>query len=261
MKMNKLVEVSMMVAMIAIALGCASSSYSQETSTTDTTIVPANGVPPPTPYVNAGKGYKIGGTLVLAEPGGLSLGNIALGGDALFSNTTGTGNTASGDSALYGNTTGIGNTASGSQALFSNTTGSTNTAIGIGALYSNDNGGNNTASGYIALDNNTSGTSNTASGFEALYSNTTGNDNIAIGAEAAINVSGLNSFNIHIGSPGKRYDSGAIRIGDGKQQTASYIAGIAGVTLPTANEPLVCIDPAGPGGRVEAVVGPIFRVG
>jgi hypothetical protein len=255
MKTNKLFRFCMMVAVVVIVFGAyATRSYGQETSTTDDAVAPVN---PVVPYVNAGKGYKIGGNIVLTEPGGSSLQNIALGYQALINNTSGGGNTATGYQALYsnttgsentangrlalsGNTTGIGNTASGSQALHSNTTGGTNTAIGIGALYSNDSGSNNTASGFIALENNITGRANTASGFKALYWNVTGHNNIAIGADAGINVT--ESDNIEIGSPGGPNDSRTIRIGAGRAQTSAYIAGIAGVTLPTANEPLVCID-------------------
>jgi hypothetical protein len=107
----------------------------------------------------------------------------------------------------------------------------------------NTTGGSNTASGAAALAANTTGGNNTAAGFTALDTNTTGSNNIAIGFQAAINVSGGNSHNIHIGSLGSSGDSGAIRIGTSGTQTSSYIAGIAGVTLPTTNEPLVCIDP------------------
>jgi hypothetical protein len=280
MKMNKLVKLCKMVGVVAIVFGMyASNSYGQETSTTDDTMAPANPLPP-TPYVNAGKGYKIGGGLVLDEPGGSGvsgLGNVALGFQALAHNSTGGGNTASGYVALYGNTTGNDNTASGSYALGHNSTGGGNTASGYVALYSNTTGSDNTASGVYALNGNTTGSSNTATGFSALGSNvngyantadgfaalqfntigggniaigvaalaynTTGSNNIALGGEAANNVSGANSYNIEIGSTGSSGDSGAIRIGTIGTQTSSYFAGIAGVTLPTANEPLVCIDP------------------
>jgi hypothetical protein len=259
MKMSKLAKLCMMVAGIAIVFGVyPSSSYGQETSIADDTMAPANPLPP-APYVNAGKGYKIGGNIMLAEPGGLSAGNTALGNGALAANTTGGTNTASGAralefnstgkhntaigyAALEDNTSGGSNTASGVGALSVNTTGSGNTASGLNALYFN-NGGFNTASGYAALESNTSGGSNTASGSEALLNNTTGSNNIAVGNAAADNVSGGNSNNIHIGSEGASGDSGTIRLGTSGTQTSAYIAGIAGVTLPTTNEPLVCIDP------------------
>jgi hypothetical protein len=162
--------------------------------------------------INTSAAYHIGGTTVLAEPGGSTsigvgyqallnntgLANMASGYNALYNNTTGTFNTASGYGALFSNTTagyntasgadallfnttGTENTASGAYALYSNTTGSINTASGFYALYSNTTGNENTASGVNALSGNTTGFSNTASGYQALLSNTTGSDNTASG--------------------------------------------------------------------------------
>jgi len=110
--------------------------------------------------------------------------NTAAGFQALYSNTTGVSNTAAGREALRSNTTGINNTAAGREALFSNTTGVSNTAAGFQALYSNTTGINNTAAGLQALFSNTTGFSNTAEGREALFSNTTGTNNVAHGYRA-----------------------------------------------------------------------------
>ena len=113
-----------------------------------------------------------------------------------------------------------GNTATGSNALFINTTGSFNTATGINALVANS-----------------SGSLNTATGSSALSRNTTGSNNIAIGVSAAINVSGDNSNNIHIGTGGASADNGTIRIGgnlnlgDSAAQTSFFVAGVAGATV------------------------------
>ena len=63
--------------------------------------------------------------------------NTASGAQALFNNRTGSNNIAIGDDALHSNSTGDFNTASGSQALFSNLTGGNNTANGVRALSSN----------------------------------------------------------------------------------------------------------------------------
>ncbi|HRO09675.1 MAG TPA: hypothetical protein PK047_12490, partial [Saprospiraceae bacterium] len=52
--------------------------------------------------------------------------NLAVGKDALLSNTSGNYNTANGYKALYFNTTGGSNTANGTFALFSNTIGNNN---------------------------------------------------------------------------------------------------------------------------------------
>jgi hypothetical protein len=162
MKMNKLIKLCMMVAVVAIVFGVyASTSYGQETSTTDETIAPTNPLPP---YVNVGMGYKIGERVVLAEPGGYS--NIALGENALNHNTFGNNNTASGIYALYSNTSGEYNAASGTKALWSNTTGA-----------------NNTASGNAALQSNTIGVDNTAFGNNACSNLSTGSNVICIGSD------------------------------------------------------------------------------
>jgi hypothetical protein len=150
--------------------------------------------------INTSAAYHIGGTTVLAEPGGSTsigvgyqallnntgLANMASGYNALYNNTTGTFNTASGYGALFSNTTAGYNTASGADALLFNTTGSNNTASGAYALYSNTTGSNNTASGYVVLYYNTTGTENTASGVNALNGNTTGSSNTASGYQALL---------------------------------------------------------------------------
>ena len=76
--------------------------------------------------------------------------NLALGLNALSSNTGGKRNTAIGDAALVSNDTGLSNPAVGSLALNQNLSGSFNTAVGQRALFSNTAGGN-TAVGSAAL--------------------------------------------------------------------------------------------------------------
>ncbi len=154
--------------------------------------------------------------------------NVAIGSQALFFNTTGTYNTANGYQALYNNTTASGNTASGYAALY-NSTGSNNTASGYVALFSNTTGNSNTAYGLSALISNTSGSNNVASGDGALFSNTTGNANTALGHNAGRNLT-TGSNNIMIGHVGASSDTGIIRIGTSGTQTATFIAGINGVT-------------------------------
>jgi hypothetical protein len=173
-------------------------------------------------------------------------GNTASGVAALFSNTTGANNTANGDNALSSNTTGAFNMASGYQALLNNTSGSANTASGPLALLSNTVGANNTASGGSALYENTTGMNNTALGDSALEVNTTGSNNIAVGYQAATGVSGGNSNNIIIGSPGVFSDgtlpnSGVIRIGTAGTQTSFFAAGINNGPV-LANPVAVLID-------------------
>jgi hypothetical protein len=170
--------------------------------------------------------------------------NTGIGSGVLFNNTTGDSNTATGSEALNCNVAGNYNTASGATALYRNYSGGYNTADGAGALPINVSGSSNTAIGYSALAFSGTGSNNTAVGYESLYSLGTGSSNIAIGYEAAYDVSSGNS-DIEIGNSGSSGDNGVIRIGTSGTQTAFYVAGIYGVTLPTAGQPLVCIDSAG----------------
>ena len=123
--------------------------------------------------------------------------------------------------------TGDHNTATGGLALLSNTTGSFNTANGAFALLSNTTGSYNTAYGFQALYYNTSGLENAAVGDFALYNNT-GIGNIALGSGAGAQLT-TGNFNIDIGNTGVAGEAATIRIGD--DQTALYLAGIAGQTV------------------------------
>jgi hypothetical protein len=190
--------------------------------------------------------------------------NTADGFEALYYNTTGEGNTASGSAAMLLNSSGYFNTATGYNALYSNTTGYYNMADGAFALDSNTKGINNTASGYSALLHNTTGNYNTASGQGALSSNTvgtnnaalgqnalvkntTGSDNVAVGSNAGFALT-TGSNNIEIGNRGLSGDSQTIRIG--KSQTATFVAGINGATVPTGVG--VIIDASGHLGTVTS---------
>jgi Chaperone of endosialidase len=174
--------------------------------------------------------------------------NTAIGSGALMSNSVGYDNTATGVGALESNAIGHSNTANGAFALEFNTTGSDNTATGAGALafnngnfnvadgffalFGNTRGGKNTATGAFALVNNTTGQRNTATGYSALFNMTTGGNNIALGDDAGSNLTtGFN--NIDIGNLGVADESGTIRIGNAVDQTATFIAGISGATVPT----------------------------
>ena len=137
-------------------------------------------------------------------------------------------NTVLGDDALVNNTA-EGNTAVGFEALFSNTGGSFNIANGDKALFSNTAGNYNTATGHDALFSNTTGNNNTAIGFHALGHNNRGRRNIALGFEAGLHLT--RDDNIDIGNRGVTGDSNTIRIGTGGTQSATFIAGISGVTV------------------------------
>ena len=158
--------------------------------------------------------------------------NTAIGPFALKSNTNGFFNTANGTGALYHNTGGSNNTAIGISALWDNTTGYNNTATGYGVLTGNTIGNNNTATGFWALNSNTEGSNNTANGFQALLGNATGNNNIALGTKAGLNLT-TGHGNIDIGNPGVAGESSTIRIGRVGDQTATFIAGVSGATVPT----------------------------
>jgi hypothetical protein len=213
-------------------------------------------------FVNSNDGYKILGEDVVTTPGGTADGNIALGYQALISNSSGTANVASGNYSLQSNTVGFGNTASGYDALQFNTTGSTNTGNGAYTLQSNTTGCCNTASGHYSLlgntvgnDNtasgitslgaNTTGSSNTAFGAYALVFNTTGSNNIGVGYEAGQNVAAGNSNNIEIGSLGASADNDTIRIGTSGTQTSFFAAGIYGVSAGNNEAIPVLVDSSG----------------
>jgi Chaperone of endosialidase len=136
-------------------------------------------------------------------------GNTAIGSGALLSNTTGGAlgnvegfdvgpNVAVGQQALESNTLASANTAVGYQALQNFTTGSVGseqfgacTAVGFQALINSTTDGNgNSGFGYQALFNNIGGAINTAVGLQALFSNTTGNGSTAVGIFALHNSTG-----------------------------------------------------------------------
>jgi hypothetical protein len=107
-----------------------------------------------------------------------------------------------------------------------------NTATGSGALFGNTTGTSNTANGGAALFFNTTGNDNVAVGDTALLRNSTGSINIALGFKAGRNLTTGNN-NIDIGNMGVAGESNTIRIGTTGTQTATFIAGISGATVPT----------------------------
>ena len=94
----------------------------------------------------------------------------------------------------------------------------------------NNSGNSNTATGQGALENNSSGSNDTADGAFALGNNDTGGNNIALGASAGSNITD-GSNNIDIGHTGISGESNTIRIGTGRTQTETFIAGIRGTTV------------------------------
>jgi hypothetical protein len=141
--------------------------------------------------------------------------------------------------------TGIFDSAYAQLCVTSDTAG--DTACGTDALH--DNGS----------DQNGDARKNTAVGFSALYYNVDGANNIALGYEAGINVLGSN--NIEIGNAGTSSDRNLILIGTQGTQTATYVAGVSGVSLTSdANALPVYIDTStgqlGTGQFVQGPTGP-----
>jgi hypothetical protein len=113
-------------------------------------------------------------SIIIGKGSGNIIYNTVVGGDVLFSNTTGNYNTVSGFQALYNNLGGDYNTSKGFQSMFSNTNGSSNTSVGANSLPSNTLGNNNTAIGRYA-----------GYGTGSPFNNTTGSNNIFIGYQSA----------------------------------------------------------------------------
>src|SRR6266545_2179638 len=192
-------------------------------------VVPASGSGAISVFVSVGTDVIIDINGYYA-PAGTGSFNTFLGLNAGNFTMTGDNNTGFGRDALSSNTTGFGNTATGTQTLFSNTT-------GVG----------NTATGVTALESNTTGGSNTAIGVEALQS-TTGSGNIGVGITAGVNLT-TGSNNICIGNSGVAGESGTIRIGTA--QTATFVAGVNGVTTGGTGTP-VLIDASGQLGTISS---------
>lgn len=193
--------------------------------------------------------------------------SLALGANALASQTVGGNNTALGSRALRYLDDGVANTALGWGAGGNLLTGFENTAIGSNAMFAAEGGNGNTtvgalsmggagdanaALGALALNNKIDGSSNTAIGDFALGQLTYGDSNVGIGGRAGLNlISGRHS--VFIASRGAD-ESHAIRLGspfddqangdplDDTGQRATYIAGIQGATLNGMNEHPVCVD-------------------
>lgn len=157
--------------------------------------------------------------------------STAVGYQALRDNTDGTYNTAFGYGTLKLNTTGVLNTALGAQALFKNTTGSYNLGVGVEALQNNLTGSNNTAVGpYDAMFTNTTGASNTALGYAVMYFNDSGSLNTAIGRDALYNNVSANN-NVAVGYAAAQLGTGADNTNIGTIAGRDNVSGIRNVNL------------------------------
>jgi len=169
--------------------------------------------------------------------------DTAIGVNSMAALTSGNTNTGLGYNSLLSCTIGSANTALGAFSQNDSTTGTANTSVGAGSLPSNINGAGNTVVGASAMSYNTSGSNNVAVGLDALFlstgdfntavgtnalGGTTGTRNIGLGLGAGMNI-GSGSNNIDIGNLAPGNESDTIRIGS--TQTASFLAGVSGVTV------------------------------
>jgi hypothetical protein len=171
-------------------------------------------------------------------------GNVAAGPNQFGALTTGFENVALGPSMLAADTTGLRNAAVGAGALSDNTTGDFNDALGYGALQLNTSGAYNEAFGFGA-GGATTGSVNVALGADALEADKTGDYNSALNSDSLVasgsydtllgypsgrNLTGSESSDIDIASPGTTGQSNAIHIGstgddaNSNDQNTLYIA-------------------------------------
>ncbi|MDR0232009.1 MAG: tail fiber domain-containing protein [Dysgonamonadaceae bacterium] len=142
--------------------------------------------------------------------------NVAIGGNTLGANTTGSANVA------------IGAGGGEYSPLAANETGSYNIALGRGSLKANKNGSNNIGIGSWVLEANISGEYNIAIGSSTLYSDETGSENIAMGFYA-LNQAKKSKNNIAIGRSAHYNNDG------GEQNVAIGMATLMGNTTGKEN--------------------------
>lgn len=157
------------------------------------------------PHLPPGQGAKyfnvaIGGLALSGNLTTAAIHNMAIGGQALLSNTSGANNVAVGNNALVFNTTGSDNVGVGSGAGQANDVGSFNTNIGFQAGQFNK-GSQNTFIGLNAgagVNGSSTMSDTTLVGFEAGFVLTTGIQNTCLGSLAGSNLV-AGSGNIIIG--------------------------------------------------------------
>ena len=133
--------------------------------------------------------------------------------------TSGTENTAYGYLVASSITSGTNNSMFGFEAMSRSTTSSQCTSIGA----------------YSMLNANIGAHNNTAIGYDSLGNINTGVGNSCLGYSSGSALTLADSNNIMISNTGIAGDSAAIRIGNPGTQTTTYIAGVDGVALTTAN--------------------------
>lgn len=139
------------------------------------------------------------------------------------SNMVGDSNVALGGTALQSITTGTNNIAFGRQALTSNTSGYYNNALGSEVLNFNTVGVHNIGMGYRASYNNTSGNYNIAIGRESGNANQTGSNNIFLGYKAGRLITGSNNTIIGGNISGSPSMSNHVIIGDGAGRQRIFV--------------------------------------
>jgi hypothetical protein len=154
--------------------------------------------------------------------------NSFFGTNAGNSNTTGSYNFFLGANTGYSNTTGTYNVFIGPGSGLLNTTGQYNTLVGANAGINTTTGTYNAFVGGAAGSANTGGTANTFLGMNSGITNTTGSNNVYIGAAAGVLANPAAVQNVYIATQGVATETNTIRIGDPWNQTAAYIAGVAG---------------------------------
>lgn len=172
--------------------GSSLTGYTDGSSTGNTALGVDAAPGPLSDFNNTNIGYRAG---YLLSSGG---DQVAVGSQALTSNTTGLGNTAVGAASLRLTTANY-NTGVGWRTMYMNTTGTNNGAFGYQALYSNTSGQYCYAFGSLALYSNTTARYNVGVGDQTLFANSTGWYNTAIGSQAG---SGITSgqYNTAIGN-------------------------------------------------------------
>ena len=175
----------------------------------------------------------IGGTTLEGGLASTASGSVAIGYNAMASNTDGAKNIAIGYRAGEDITVGDNNVALGYQALTDGATGSNNTAIGNQALYRIQDGCNsNTAVGSLALSGSSNAGTfdhNVAVGYLAGDAITSGNKNTCIGSESdPSSSSATNQTAIGYGAQGQGDNS--VTLGDAAV-TAVYMAQDSGASV------------------------------
>jgi hypothetical protein len=245
-----------------VAIG--TTALNDDTTGSDSTAIGIFALYSATGSPNTATGYYAGAYISTGTD------NVAIGDNAMVSTSansvTGSYNIAIGDYALAAITgAATSNVAVGYDALTSNTSGNYNTAVGYEALGDNNTGSDSAAFGYEALYSATS-SPNTALGYEAGFSITTGTDNTLVGVEAGKDIT-TGSDNIILGEGGTgnaiTTGSGNILIGNnlsGFSSSVSNLIDIGGVIVITTGSPptadiyanLVAEDTLNAGGLVYA---------